>query len=280
MKQIKLNEIEFKYGEKKVLKGLDLTCVSGDAIAIVGDNGVGKSTLLYIIAGFYPKYTGKIEKTGIDDIFGIIEQPCFWNNLTGYENLEYYLGEGDYNEEIAKWGMSEDIHKPVKKYSLGMKQKLALILTFCANPDIYVLDEPTNALDQSAIDTFNKSITEAKAKGKIIIMATHLLNELTICDKVFLMSDGKLELDLKEEVNKYSLVYAFEFVDEDGVNNMKSKLNVSDILEVSGNRILVTMDDKNPTELLKLASQYGLLSASPIECDLKKVYSDVNGRES
>ena len=176
--------------------------------------------------------------------------------------------------------MSEDIHKPVKKYSLGMKQKLALILTFCANPDIYVLDEPTNALDQSAIDTFNKSITEAKAKGKIIIMATHLLNELTICDKVFFMSDGKLELDLKEEVNKYSLVYAFEFVDEDGVNNMKSNLNVSDILEVSGNRMLVAMDDKNPPEILKLASQYGLLSASPIECDLKKVYSDVNGRES
>ena len=140
------------YGHSTILKDINFTLNKGEIVGLVGRNGVGKSTLMKILVQNNQQTSGNIISS--DNVGYLIEEPKLFLSKTGLENLKYLsnLYGVDYNKErfgslIQKLDLTQSINKKVKTYSLGTKQKLALLLTLVTEPDILILDEPTNGLD-------------------------------------------------------------------------------------------------------------------------------------
>ena len=183
------------YGKKEVLKGVDMHVNKGDIYGVIGKNGAGKTTLFKILLGLSGYNSGKISIFGGKDDrentfnrrrIGFFVGANFYDYLSGKENLHYFRrlkGISDKNEPdrvLSIVGLDENAAKlPVRKYSLGMKQRLGLANALLGNPELLVFDEPTNGLDpQGIMDVRNliKSLNEND--GKTIIVSSHILGEL------------------------------------------------------------------------------------------------------
>lgn len=156
---IKVEHIEKSFKKHKVLKDVSLTCESGKIYGIVGYNGSGKSVLFKCISGFYLVEKGTITVRGkmvgkdmdvVQNLGTIIEEPAFIKQYSGLKNLELlYMINHKKNREyvkesMRKVGLDPELKKPVGKYSLGMKQRLAIAQATMENQDILILDEPMN----------------------------------------------------------------------------------------------------------------------------------------
>ena len=192
---MKAEEIYFNYGKKEVLKGTSFSLQKGEIVGIAGPNGSGKTTLIKILAGLcFPKKGRVSDLEG--GIYALVENPTFYSELSGRENLEYFSNTvtkpGKTEEETDLFSCEEFLDMPVRKYSLGMKQRLALALVFAFDADYLLLDEPTNALDIDSIAAFNRRVTELK-KEKGILIASHDFHELRqVCDRVLVLKDGRV----------------------------------------------------------------------------------------
>ena len=209
MKYIEVNNYTKIIKGMTVLDNINLTLEKGSLSLIVGGNGSGKTMLLRALSGLIFPTSGEILIDGKKLIFNekfpvdigvCIEQNGMQSNISGFENLAYLaninkkIGE----EEILKNMKLFDIYRykdmKFKKYSLGMKKKLALIQAMMENQDLMIFDEPLNGLDKKSIDVFVKLLEEEKAKGKTIIIATHKQNIFeNILDSVFEMHNGRLK---------------------------------------------------------------------------------------
>lgn len=192
-----------------VLDNINLTLEKGSLSLIVGGNGSGKTMLLRALSGLIFPTSGEILIDGKKLIFnekfpvdiGIcIEQNGMQSNISGFENLAYLANINKIidEEEILRYMKLFDVYKykdmKFKKYSLGMKKKLALIQAVMENQDLMIFDEPLNGLDEKSIDVFVKHLEEEKAKGKTIIIATHKQNIFeNILDGVLEMYNGRLK---------------------------------------------------------------------------------------
>ena len=209
MKYIEVNNYTKIIKGMTVLDNVNLTLEKGSISLIVGGNGSGKTMLLRALSGLIFPTSGEILIDGKKMIFnekfpvdiGIcIEQNGMQSNISGFENLAYLANINKIidKEEILRYMKLFDIYKykdmKFKKYSLGMKKKLALIQAVMENQDLMIFDEPLNGLDEKSIDVFVKHLEEEKAKGKTIIIATHKQNIFeNILDRVFEMYNGRLK---------------------------------------------------------------------------------------
>lgn len=209
MKYIEVNNYTKIIKGMTVLDNVNLTLEKGSLSLIVGGNGSGKTMLLRALSGLIFPTSGEILIDGKKLIFnekfpvdiGIcIEQNGMQSNISGFENLAYLANINKIidKEEILRYMKLFDIYKykdmKFKKYSLGMKKKLALIQAVMENQDLMIFDEPLNGLDEKSIDVFVKLLEEEKAKGKTIIIATHKQNIFeNILDRVFEMYNGRLK---------------------------------------------------------------------------------------
>lgn len=209
MKYIEVNNYTKIIKGMTVLDNINLTLEKGSLSLIVGGNGSGKTMLLRALSGLIFPTSGEILIDGKKLIFnekfpvdiGIcIEQNGMQSNISGFENLAYLANINKIidEEEILRYMKLFDVYKykdmKFKKYSLGMKKKLALIQAVMENQDLMIFDEPLNGLDKKSIDMFVKLLEEEKAKGKTIIIATHKQNIFeNILDSVFEMHNGRLK---------------------------------------------------------------------------------------
>ena len=209
MKYIEVNNYTKIIKGMTVLDNVNLTLEKGSISLIVGGNGSGKTMLLRALSGLIFPTSGEILIDGKKMIFnekfpvdiGIcIEQNGMQSNISGFENLAYLANINKIidKEEILRYMKLFDIYRykdmKFKKYSLGMKKKLALIQAVMENQDLMIFDEPLNGLDEKSIDVFVKLLEEEKAKGKTIIIATHKQNIFeNILDRVFEMYNGRLK---------------------------------------------------------------------------------------
>ena len=209
MKYIEVNNYTKIIKGMTVLDNINLTLEKGSLSLIVGGNGSGKTMLLRALSGLIFPTSGEILIDGKKLIFnekfpvdiGIcIEQNGMQSNISGFENLAYLANINKIidEEEILRYMKLFDVYKykdmKFKKYSLGMKKKLALIQAVMENQDLMIFDEPLNGLDEKSIDMFVKLLEEEKAKGKTIIIATHKQNIFeNILDRVFEMYHGRLK---------------------------------------------------------------------------------------
>lgn len=190
------------------LKDVSLHCESGHIYGLVGHNGSGKTVLLKCICGFLNydrgeiKVNGKIMGKEIDMLANagiIIEEPGFLRKWSGYHNLEFlYTIRNKKNKKylyavLEKVGLEPGLRRPVGKYSLGMKQRLAIAQAVMENPDILILDEPMNGLDQKGVEEMRALFLEMKAEGRVILLASHNREDIDVlCDEVYKMENGRI----------------------------------------------------------------------------------------
>ena len=198
---------EFK--NQVVLKTVNLEFEMGKIYGIIGRNGSGKTVLLKCICGLLAPSTGKIivgdKVVGKDidypqNIGFIIESPGFLPNYSGFKNLKYLASirgrvkDDEIRKCIELVGLNPDDKKHVSNYSLGMRQRLGIAQALMENPDILILDEPMNALDNVGVDYMRKVFLRMKEEGKMIIIASHIRDDIDIlCDEVYGIDAGVMK---------------------------------------------------------------------------------------
>lgn len=205
---IKVEALSKKINGAMVLKDISCEFVSGNIYGIVGKNGSGKTMLLREIAGLIRPTKGSISvdgKTLHHDIsfppnLGlIIENPDFLNYLTGFENLKmlaeirHRVADDKIKTLMTKFSLEPNSKQTVKKYSLGMKQKIGIIQAIMENPDILILDEPFNALDEDTVLLVRNLLLQYRKDGKLIVITSHHREDIdAICNHIYRMEEGQL----------------------------------------------------------------------------------------
>ena len=206
--QIKNLQKEFK--DTQVVNLSSLSVQQGEIYGFLGPNGAGKTTTMKMILSLISRTAGEIEVFGqsigtdkqyLNQIGSMIEEPSYYPNLTGYENLLVFqkiLGFDKKNiqETLKIVGLDQPKNKKklVKDYSLGMKQRLALAFALVKKPRLLILDEPTNGLDPAGIHEIRELIIKlAKEQGITVFISTHILSEVEhIADRVGIINHGQL----------------------------------------------------------------------------------------
>ena len=205
---INVDNVSLVLNKYQILDNVSISAKKGEAVGLVGGNGSGKTMLMKCICGFNTMFTGEITVNG--KIIGkdvefapntgfIIETPGFVPYMTGYENLQVLAGiekiidKNKIREFMEFVGLDPDNKRSVKKYSLGMRQRLGIAQALMENPDILILDEPFNGLDKAMTARMRDVLVEEKKKGKTIILASHNENDINyICDRIYEIDGGKI----------------------------------------------------------------------------------------
>lgn len=209
--KIELKDIYKSFDNVEVLKNINLTFESGNIYGLYGRNGSGKSVLMKLICGFLvpTKGTILINETNFNlvndypsDLRAVIEKPCFFPDLTGFENLKLLaeiqnkISNEEINESLKIVNLFEEKDKKYSKYSLGMKQKLAIAQAIMEDPKILILDEPFNGIEEKTITKLIEYFKEEKSKGKIILFSTHIKEDLkNLADKIYKIDNGSIYED-------------------------------------------------------------------------------------
>lgn len=201
-------ELGKSFKNKEVLHGINLHVPEGKIYCIMGPNGAGKSTLLKIISGVERSSEGTISfknkqwrREDLKTIGALIEEPGLFDNLTVEDNIKLKLklhGVENTDQELIlnTLGFGDHNQEKVKGFSTGMRQRLGIALAFMGNPDLVVLDEPTNGLDTFGIHELRELLMLEKKQGKTIIIASHMLSEIQkIADRIAILGNGKLLLE-------------------------------------------------------------------------------------
>ena len=208
-----------EFGRITAVNRLNLEIEAGTVFGLLGPNGSGKTTTLAMILGVTNPTSGSYTWFGKENdhkqrrrIGSILEKPNFYPNFSGYKNLQLAckikeVSQSRIDPLLEQVGLIERKDYAFKTYSLGMKQRLAIASALLADPEVLILDEPTNGLDPSGISEIRALIMEIAQSGKTIILASHLLDEVQkVCSEFCILKSGKLiyqghvEADFANEV--------------------------------------------------------------------------------
>lgn len=205
---VRISNVSKSYGQQLALDQVTIPIKRGQICGLVGENGAGKTTLLRILCGLSIPTEGEIEVSKNLKIGSLIEAPALYQNLSAYDNLKYLglqLGLDQLNSRVEEVldiiGLATvSKKKKSKKFSLGMRQRLAIGMAILDQPDFLILDEPINGLDPSGIKEVRKLLLKLKEKqGMTVLISSHLLSELEqIADYFVMMSKGKV-LEILEQ---------------------------------------------------------------------------------
>lgn len=209
MKAFEVNNVCKKFGTKVVLDNITFSLDGGKIYGLIGDNGSGKSVLLKCICGIIPCDSGSIKVNGVSvkpgsakqPVMGIvIEHPGFLNSLSGWRNLKYLAGirhianDNAIKQALECVGLTNSARKQVKKYSLGMRQRLAIAQALMENPSVFIMDEPFNGLDKAAATQMRQQFLALKAQGKTMLLVSHHASDIDmLCDGIFQIEEGNIQ---------------------------------------------------------------------------------------
>lgn len=261
-----------EYAGIKVVDGVSFSVNKGEIYGLLGRNGAGKTTIMKILLGLANPTSGKVsilgkdmsvnsEKKVLKKVGCIIENPGFYSNLTGTENLEIFAKLRGLDQDSVKKAL-ELVNLPYKdkklfsKYSLGMKQRLAIANAIMHNPEILVLDEPTNGLDPIGIAEVRELLKKFKESGISILISSHILSELeNVADRISIIDFGKMieEINMKEWKNKQNSDIRVFVKEVDIAKKILFEIGIEEqnILEFSEG-ILIQNSQLSTTELNKV----------------------------
>jgi ABC-type multidrug transport system, ATPase component len=201
-------ELGKNFKNKHVLSRINIHVPEGKIYCIMGPNGAGKSTLLKMISGIEKPTEGVINFKGenwkredLKVIGSLIEEPGLFDNLTVEDNIKlklklHHVENKDQEQILNTLGFGDHNQEKVKGFSTGMRQRLGIALAFMGNPDLVVLDEPTNGLDTFGIHELRELLMLEKKQGKTIIIASHRLSEIQkVADRIAILGNGELLLE-------------------------------------------------------------------------------------
>ncbi|WP_418568180.1 ATP-binding cassette domain-containing protein [Hominenteromicrobium sp.] len=205
---IEVQNVVKRFRDQVVLKNVSISFEKGKIHGIVGRNGSGKTVLFKCICGLMHPEEGVIlvngKRVGRDvdmpeDIGAIIEAPGFLPNYSGYKNLRFLanirrkIGKEEILNVLKTVGLDPESRKHVGKYSLGMRQRLGIAQAIMEDPEILILDEPMNGLDNAGVQDIRALLLKLKEQGKTILLASHNHEDIaTLCDTVHEMDGGIL----------------------------------------------------------------------------------------
>ena len=193
---------------KRIIDNVTLDLESGKITGLKGVNGSGKTMLMRLVCGLITPTSGSIvingKRLGKDITFPesvgiLIENPAFLDAYSGFENLKllasikHSVGPEEIHQTIARVGLDPDDKKKYRKYSLGMKQRLGIAAAVMEEPDIIILDEPTNALDSDGVAMLKEILHDQRERGALVLISCHDLPTLQeLSDEIYLMESGAL----------------------------------------------------------------------------------------
>lgn len=208
MTEIELRNIKKEIRGVPVLQNITLSLKGGKVYGLQGKNGSGKTMLMRAVCGLIQLTEGEIIINGETlhkeisfprSVGALIETPSFLDGYTGFQNLRLLadiagnISDMDLRDCLEKVGLSPDDKRIYKKYSLGMKQKLGIAAAIMGKPDIVILDEPINAIDEKGVENVKVIIRELKSNGSVVIVACHDREELEeLSDVIIRISEGKI----------------------------------------------------------------------------------------
>ena len=206
---IQVNELDLTLQKNEILKKVSVHFERGKIHGLIGRNGSGKTMLMKCICGFVKPTGGEVSVNGKrigkdcdfpESVGLIIETPGFIPYYSGFRNLKLLadlhgkISKSDIAGTMEQVGLDPNLKRHVRKYSLGMRQRLGLAQAIMEDPDLLILDEPMNGLDKDGVKDMRQYLLDLKAKGKTILIASHSAEDIDIlCDTVCEMDKGKLE---------------------------------------------------------------------------------------
>jgi ABC-2 type transport system ATP-binding protein len=198
-----------RFGDRVAVDDVDLQVPRGSAFGYLGPNGAGKTTLIRMLLGLTGATSGTMQLLGrrvpaeraaaLSRVGAIVEEPRFHGHLTGRENLTVIAAarapeaHDRIDGALARTGLSQRADERVKRYSLGMRQRLGVARSLLADPELLILDEPTNGLDPAGMREFREMIRGFVAEGRTVLLSSHLLDEVEkICDAVAIVDRGRV----------------------------------------------------------------------------------------
>lgn len=204
--ELKAKKISKVIRGKKILSDINLELCDGNIYGIVGANGSGKTMLFRALSGLMSVTSGKVTWNGkvlrqdfavLPSLGIMLENVGLYSNMTGMQNLRYLaslknkIQDKEIRRALERVGLDPDDRRKYQKYSLGMKQRLAIAQAIMEKPDVIMLDEPTNSLDAKGVEGIRRLILEEKERGALILLASHNQEDIRIlADHIYQIKDG------------------------------------------------------------------------------------------
>lgn len=295
MDRVSFNNVTKEFKNKAVLKGVSFNIEAGDIYGLIGENGAGKTTLLKLIVNLLKPTSGNIQVLGKDikkdsydylrNIGALIDEPVFYKKLTLYENFKVHCEYlGFYDEEklenvLRRVGLHNKKDRKIKELSFGEKQRLAIAYALITEPELLILDEPTNGLDPIAIVELREILLKLNREfNTTIIISSHAINELeTLVNKVMFLKNGEIVEDgLLEEIKEKCSVY-IEIEVEDSSKALailEKELNIRNMKLINKGTIRVyeALEERKKILSTLVKSDVEVLSFNMVQISLEEYF--------
>lgn len=295
MDRVSFNNVTKEFKNKAVLKGVSFNIEAGDIYGLIGENGAGKTTLLKLIVNLLKPTSGNIQVLGkeikkdsydyLRNIGALIDEPVFYKKLTLYENFKVHCEYlGFYDEEklenvLIRVGLHNKKDRKIKELSFGEKQKLAIAYALITEPELLILDEPTNGLDPIAIVELREILLKLNREfNTTIIISSHDINELeTLANKVMFLKNGEIVEDgLLEEIKEKCSVY-IEIEVEDSSKALailEKELNIRNMKLINKGTIRVyeALEERKKILSTLVKSDVEVLSFNMVQISLEEYF--------
>lgn len=283
----------------KAISDINLKVYQGDVYGFLGPNGSGKTTTIRSILGLLNADSGTIEICGHDihkdfenairNIGAVVENPTLYPYLSGRKNLEMYADiqglSKDRVDEVLKIVQLEDRAKDkVRKYSLGMKQRLGIAQALLGSPKLIILDEPTNGLDPHGMVEIRELIKAlAKNENITFFISSHLLYEVEqMCDRVSILKQGRVITEgyVKDLLASDEEIVKLEVMDTTKAQNVLKDLDFIAHIEAKDGYLLLTTKKGMASQVNSILSQNDILinSIAPVQKTLESFFMDITGK--
>ena len=284
------------YGMVQAVKDVTFTVQRGDVFGFLGPNGSGKSTTIAMMLGLVTPTSGQIDLFGFGEhgrsnaltrVGAIIESPTFYPYMSGRDNLRTLaqlrpgVTEHRVTDVLEIIGLSDAGSKRYGNYSLGMKQRLAIGATLLHDPELLMLDEPTNGLDPAGMLEVRHLIQRLAANGKTIFLSSHLLSEVEqVCNRVAILSKGEIMAEGSiEELAKRGQAIMVRVADSARATDVLNKVSGVTKIEPDGDYLVVTVPTSRTPDINIALVQAGIavFELRPAGNSLEQVFLSVTG---
>ena len=264
---LRVKDVSKRAKDFQILNKVSFELGSGEIVGLIGPNGAGKTSIMKILVGLTRNYTGEVDLSGVRDIGSMIETPSFYPYNTGYQNLMYFaglngVGKKKVGELLELLGLMDAANKNVKTYSLGMRQRLGIAQALLKDPDVLILDEPTNGLDPEGIYEVREYIRKiANEKNITVLISSHLLGELEkMCDRAIIIKKGEVIrfMEFRGGRTAKPITYVIESLDTEAAQKILQE-NGYHVVSQNGQELRLHIDADEKKDVAKLLVSHNVV---------------------